>query len=1089
MADPTPIKYSDLVKDDGAITDLIQQLKDLIDAYDAAAKRVQSAASDMAKSLNNVSGATEEQRNAIALVSKEADKLEQEYRDAYSAQMEAKKASLELAAAKKEESQVTKLLQQLNVSAEGSYNRLSAQYRLLKIRINEMGEADEKAVKQKRAMEKEAQALYARMNDLQKATGKYTLQVGHYERALSGLPGPINQIVSGFKNMGKELSAISGSEMPRGTKAISMLSAGFAGLTAAAVLFFRSLSGAIKTITNFEQSVTNLSTILGGTKEEMDMLEQSALMLGRTTEYTASQVVGLQTELAKLGFGPGSIVAMEKPILQFATAVGADLSSAANVAGATLRSFGLTGKDTEEVLATLAVATNKSALSFDRIQTSMGTVFPVAKSFGLSIKDTAALLGSLANAGFDASSAATATRNIILNLANANGKLAKSLGGPVSSFEEMIAGLKELNRQGVDLNTALELTDKRSVAAFASLMSGTEKTLELRNALEDVSGELDRLQGERLNTVEGSTKLLKSAWEGLTLAFSNSTGVMKSVVDWLTRIIEKTQALLFPAQTLEAKWAQTYTEMFRNAAKQGADIAIQTADEAVEKARKKLADAQDALAKTSAFNAIKVAKNAKKVEEAEAELNGALQAQLTLRQSLEETIPTAPTSPSPNVPPSGGGGNGKVAPELTAEYWVAKAKAEADAYQKKLDDELAAEKKAALDRIELQRQIIDYQIAATDEGSTEMLNLRLAKLDIEREKELELNSRKTEEMRIDEALINAKYDKLRLNEIEKATEKAAEKTEETIKKVKKTKHYSSIWDLIIPEGDTDEEKEKMQSIKEAVAQMAEQIVEFASQMIGYWTEAADKAVQSADKQVEAAQRIVDSEREAAANGYANNVKSAERELALEKKKQQEALKEKEKAQKAQMAIDTVTQAVSLVTASANIWSSMSSIPMVGPALAVASIALMWGSFLASKIKAAQVAKETYAEGTVELLQGGSHASGHDISLGRKADGTERRAEGGEFFAVINKRNSRRYRNIIPEVIDSFNDGTFADKYQRANDSMAGYAVEMIGGGADLSRLEKGVDAIQRQGENRRSVEGDKVVIRYKNLTRKIRYEN
>ena len=370
-----------------------------------------------------------------------------------------------------------------------------------------------------------------------------------------------------------------------------------------------------------------------------------------------------------------------------------------------------------------------------------------------------------------------------------------------------------------------------------------------------------------------------------------------------------------------------------------------------------------------------------------------------------------------------------------------------------------------------------------------MLNLRLAKLDIEREKELELNSRKTEEMRIDEALINAKYDKLRLNEIEKATEKAAEKTEETIKKVKKTKHYSSIWDLIIPEGDTDEEKEKMQSIKEAVAQMAEQIVEFASQMIGYWTEAADKAVQSADKQVEAAQRIVDSEREAAANGYANNVKSAERELALEKKKQQEALKEKEKAQKAQMAIDTVTQAVSLVTASANIWSSMSSIPMVGPALAVASIALMWGSFLASKIKAAQVAKETYAEGTVELLQGGSHASGHDISLGRKADGTERRAEGGEFFAVINKRNSRRYRNIIPEVIDSFNDGTFADKYQRANDSMAGYAVEMIGGGADLSRLEKGVDAIQRQGENRRSVEGDKVVIRYKNLTRKIRYEN
>ena len=154
---------------------------------------------------------------------------------------------------------------------------------------------------------------------------------------------------------------------------------------------------------------------------------------------------------------------------------------------------------------------------------------------------------------------------------------------------------------------------------------------------------------------------------------------------------------------------------------------------------------------------------------------------------------------------------------------------------------------------------------------------------------------------------------------------------------------------------------------------------------------------------------------------------------------------------------------------------------------------MWASFAAAKIKAVQVSKqntEQYGDGTIELLQGGSHASGHDIDLGTKKDGTRRRAEGGEFFAVINKRNSRRFRDVIPDVINSFNDGTFAERYQRANATMTGYAVQLIGGGkTDVSGLEKDVAAIRQQGDEIRYVDGQgNTVVRYKNLTRKI-YKN
>ena len=325
-------------------------------------------------------------------------------------------------------------------------------------------------------------------------------------------------------------------------KAFVKIGAAWMAIRSAFSLFRNSFN----TIKDFEQANTNLGTILGATKEEMDKLRESALELGRTTEYTASQVTQLQTELAKLGFGPESIQAMQQPILNFATAVGAKLPDAAKLAGATLRIFGLSAHQTEDALDVLALSTNKSALSFEYLNTALSIVGPVAKTFGFSVRDVTALLGSLANSGFDASSAATATRNILLNLADTNGKLAKSLNGPVKSLPELIDGLKKLRARGIDLAGTLELTDKRSVAAFNTFLNGADDVKELHDALQDVDGAAKSIAEERLNTVEGSIKLLQSAWEGLVLSFYNSKGTIKSVIDILTNGIEGISNLLNP---------------------------------------------------------------------------------------------------------------------------------------------------------------------------------------------------------------------------------------------------------------------------------------------------------------------------------------------------------------------------------------------------------------------------------------------------------------------------------------------------------------------------------------------------------------
>jgi hypothetical protein len=126
--------------------------------------------------------------------------------------------------------------------------------------------------------------------------------------------------------------------------------------------------------------------------------------------------------------------------------------------------------------------------------------------------------------------------------------------------------------------------------------------------------------------------------------------------------------------------------------------------------------------------------------------------------------------------------------------------------------------------------------------------------------------------------------------------------------------------------------------------------------------------------------------------------------------------------------------------------------------------------------------EEYGEGTVELLQGGSHQSGNDIDLGRKKDGTRRRAEGGEYFAVINRRSSRRFRRLIPNVVKSLNDGTFLSKYGNAYPDAG---IMVMNAQNDISQLSDDVRAIRKQGEERVFIDGQgRKVEKHKNVTRR-----
>ena len=249
MADNNnPIKYSDLVSPDDSITKLINQLDQLSDAYMNTLKNIKSEAITVKAALEGVSGATENGRKTIRGASNDTDKLTRAARDLAFAESENAKRLAELKQAQKEANELNKLTTRLNQSAEGSYNRLSAQYSINKIYLNNMTVEEREATEEGRKLVAETKAIYEEMKRLQEATGKTSLNVGNYSDAAKGLTTQI-------ENQTKQLALLR-LEGKQGTAEYQQLSKETAILRDA-------VKDATAEITRMASDTSNLDAVLG----------------------------------------------------------------------------------------------------------------------------------------------------------------------------------------------------------------------------------------------------------------------------------------------------------------------------------------------------------------------------------------------------------------------------------------------------------------------------------------------------------------------------------------------------------------------------------------------------------------------------------------------------------------------------------------------------------------------------------------------------------------------------------------------------------------------------------------------------------
>ena len=938
---------------------------------------------------------------------------------------------LQLMMQTKEANQVSRLNVIIANEVEGSYNRLSAQYSLNKIALNKMSMAERETSASGKQLVKETNDLYQNMIKLQEATGKHSLSVGNYRRAWDGLGMSVNQIMREVPAAGISLNT-----------------------------FFLAISNNVPILVDEIEKVSAANKVAAKEGLATTNIWKSVLKAVFSWQSMLVIIITVFSMYGKQIFQwVGNLMKAKKAI------------DAAKLATEQLSDAGIKGRqDAAQDITRLRLLYNATVDTTKGLNNRLAAVKELKKEYPAyfkDLKDEEILAGKAAD------------KYNMLTAAILNSAMARAKEDKIIENAKKIAEIEE--KRDLEVTKMLNLE--------ATYLVQKEKTVALDKLANDT-----KMQGYKDQAL--AAKNLETYWAG---EYGRSIKRVTNLSDEMAQYEKANERIAKGIKVADLVFDPTPTKETKGDKKENRAEQIEKANLDI---KKRYAETVTDL-------------ELNELKKREKQLNDSFIAEKLDLENKQK--------------------NDK---DLTAE-----SRAQINEIIKNLEIKLKSDLELLdLDKksrtLQIEEEMLQLRLEASERGSKEENDIRLQLLQNGRQQELTENKKLIEGERQSESDIHAKWDALALEQDREywynaemlALDSAQAIAEAEFLSVRRSEYEKSKFKL-------EQEKERQEKLlqlvkagtlkiseaevaiieaalakigielnnlkdkkfdfysmlgikleddeKEAIQKTIDATVKNLQNILAAQIELADVSIQKASERTEAAKTNLQNEIDARNEGYASSVAQAQRDLELERKTLEKAQKEKERAVKAQQALDTVLQTTSLITASAGIWKSFAGLGPLGPAFAIAALAAMWGSFAISKVKAAQVTKaQTYGEGGYEMLEGGSHASGNDINIGKTATGADRRAEGGEMLAIVNKSNTKKYRSILPDVINSLNKGIFEHKYMRSY-NIAGLNNLNINmpDSSGIKQLESDVKAIREQGERKYLLENGKVIEKYKNLTR------
>ena len=313
----------------------------------------------------------------------------------------------------------------------------------------------------------------------------------------------------------------------------------------------------------FIDTMTTVSAITGSTREQLQMLSETAQSLGLETMFGSQNIASGMKYLAMAGNTVEQVNDMIKGAAYVANATGMELGGkggAADLITNVMKTFKIVGDGASELVGDqLTKATLSANISMTDLAESIKYSAADMVMLKRELPEVAAMIGTLGNAGIQGSMAGTSLGNMARYLIKAFNPKTDAY-----SFLQRM-GLSQqdfVDAQGdlIDFGDIMEKISKgvenlpsidrgKAIGAIFGVR-GQRAANAIMNDLEGYRNLLDQIQNnsagfaksivdKRMNTLAGSIDKVSSAWENLKVAFTEQIGpALMPILNTISQIIE-----------------------------------------------------------------------------------------------------------------------------------------------------------------------------------------------------------------------------------------------------------------------------------------------------------------------------------------------------------------------------------------------------------------------------------------------------------------------------------------------------------------------------------------------------------------------
>lgn len=324
----------------------------------------------------------------------------------------------------------------------------------------------------------------------------------------------------------------------------------------------------------FEQGMSVVEALSGATGADLRDLNEKAQELGRTTQFTATNITTMMKYTALAGWDTREMLEGIDGIWQLAAASGEDFARVSDIVTDALTALGMQTSESTRLVDVMAATATSSNTTIGLMGEAFQYVAPIAGSLKYSVEDLSLAMGTLADNGIKGEKAGTSLRNIITRLIDPPKKAkewidklgisVKDSQGNMLPFRDVISQLREKFSklsEAEKVEAATNIAGKQAMAGLLAIVNTAPGNLtKLKTAINQSEGAGKKMADTMMNNGKGAITLLTSKIEGLQIAlynklkpaFNKAIDVANNMADAFKFLIDNSTAIMGAFSSISA---------------------------------------------------------------------------------------------------------------------------------------------------------------------------------------------------------------------------------------------------------------------------------------------------------------------------------------------------------------------------------------------------------------------------------------------------------------------------------------------------------------------------------------------------------